>query len=155
MNLEDGILLEGECNYTRIEKNHHICNNRKAGIKVNESATVKILNNRIFSNYGQGILFVDSSSGYVEKNEIFQNYKANIACGGANSADIVIINNLIYQSRSEGIFCIEAGFLWIKHNDIYDNSDGIIMYDSCPHIANNHIHENQRPGIICSGSSFP
>lgn len=32
-NLEDGILCEGEENYTRIEKNHHIAHNRKAGIK--------------------------------------------------------------------------------------------------------------------------
>jgi len=113
------------------------------------------MNNQIFSNYGQGILLVDTSSGYIEKNEIYQNYKANIAFGGNNSADTIILNNLIYQSRSEGIFCIEAGFSWIKHNDIYDNSDGIIMFDSCNHISNNQIHENQRTGIICAGSSFP
>lgn len=62
---------------------------------------------------------------------------------------------MIYQSRSEGIFAIEAGFAWIKHNDIYDNSDGIILFDSSNHISNNQIHENQRCGIICSGSSFP
>jgi len=154
-NLEDGISVEGEENYTRIEKNHHITQNRKAGIRACEGAQVKILNNRIFSNYGQGVLLVDSSSGYIEKNEIFQNYKANIAFGGTKSADTVILNNLIYQSRSEGIFAIEAGFAWIKHNDIYDNSDGIILFDSSNHISNNQIHENQRCGIICSGSSFP
>ena len=98
---------------------------------------------------------VDTASGYIEKNQIYQNYKANIAYGGNNSADTIILNNLIYQSRSEGIFCIEAGFSWIKHNDIYDNSDGIIMFDSCNNISNNEIHENQRSGIICTGSSFP
>lgn len=67
----------------------------------------------------------------------------------------MILNNLIYRSRSEGIFCIEGGYSWIKHNYIYDNSDGIIMYDSCIHISYNHIQENQRSGIICTGSSFP
>ena len=98
---------------------------------------------------------MDTASGYIEKNDVYQNYKANIAYGGHNSADTIILNNLIYQSRSEGIFCIEGGFSWIKHNDIYDNSDGILMYDSCCHISNNQIHENQRTGIIASGSSFP
>lgn len=29
------------------------------------------------------------------------------------------------------------------------------MFDSCTHVSNNQIHENQRSGIICSGSSFP
>ena len=67
----------------------------------------------------------------------------------------MILNNLIFRSRSEGIFCIEGGYSWIKHNDIFDNSDGIIIFDSCNHISNNQIHENQRSGIICSGSSFP
>ena len=50
---------------------------------------------------------------------------------------------------------MEGGYSWIKHNEIYDNSDGIIMYDSCINISNNHVHENQRSGIVCSGSSFP
>ena len=154
-NLEEGISVEGEENFTRIEKNHHISQNRKAGVKASDGAQVRILNNQIFGNYGQGILIVDTASGYIEKNDVYQNYKANIAFGGLNSADTVILNNLIYQSRSEGIFCIEAGFAWIKHNDIYDNSDGIVMFDSCNHISNNQIHENQRCGIISSGSSFP
>jgi len=95
-NLESGIYIEGEENYTRIEKNHHISNNRKAGIRAAEGASIKVLNNLIFSNYGQGILLVDTASGYIEKNEVFQNYKANIAYGGHNSADTVILNNLIY-----------------------------------------------------------
>ena len=154
-NHEDGIWLEGNENFSIVAKNHHICSNRKAGIKASEMAHVRIVNNRIFENYGQGILLVDSASGYIEKNELFQNYKANIAYGGQNSADTIILNNLIYKGRSEGIFCIEGGYSWIKHNDIFDNSDGILMFDSCIHVSNNQIHENQRSGIICSGSSFP
>lgn len=70
-NLEDGIVLEGAENYTRVEKNHHINNNRKAGIRICEQANVKILNNRIFGNYGQGILAQQTASAYIEKNEIF------------------------------------------------------------------------------------
>ena len=136
-NLEDGIALEGSENFTRVEKNHHITANRKAGIRISDCAQAKVLNNRIFGNYGQGILAQESASAYIEKNEIFQNYKANIAFGGSGSADTVILNNLIYKSRSEGIFMIEGGFSWIKHNDIFDNSDGIILFDSSPHISNN------------------
>jgi len=154
-NLEYGIVLEGAENYTRVEKNHHINANRKAGIRISEQANVKVLNNRIFGNYGQGILVQESAAAYIEKNEIFQNYKANLAFGGNNSGDTVVLNNLIYKSRSEGIFVIEGGFSWIKHNDIFDNADGILLFDSCPHISNNQIHENQRSGIICSGSSYP
>jgi F-box protein 11 len=70
-NMEDGIVLEGDQNFSRVEKNHHLCNNRKAGIRASEGASVKILNNKIFGNYGQGILLVDSSSAHIEKNEIF------------------------------------------------------------------------------------
>lgn len=44
-NLEDGIAIEGEQNFSRIEKNHHICSNRKAGIRASDQAQVKILNN--------------------------------------------------------------------------------------------------------------
>jgi hypothetical protein len=43
--MEDGIVLEGDQNFTRVEKNHHICNNRKAGIKTSDCAQIKILNN--------------------------------------------------------------------------------------------------------------
>jgi parallel beta-helix repeat protein len=50
---------------------------------------------------------------------------------------------------------IESGFSWIKNNQIYDNNDGIIMFDSSPHISENYVNENQRAGMIVSGSSFP
>ncbi len=50
---------------------------------------------------------------------------------------------------------IECGYCWIKANTIYDNNDGVIMFDSYPHMTENTIHENQRAGIIVSGSSFP
>ena len=51
-NMDCGLSIHGEENYTRAEKNHHISQNRKAGIRVQEGANVKIVNNFIFSNYG-------------------------------------------------------------------------------------------------------
>ena len=136
-NLENGIIIEGKENYTRVDKNYFIQANRKAGVKIMDSAQAKITNNCIKGNYGQGVLIVHTASAYIEKNEICANYKANVAFGGKNSADTVILNNLIYKGRSEGIFAIEAGYAWIKHNDIFDNADGILLYDSCCQISNN------------------
>ena len=83
------------------------------------------------------------------------NYKANIAFGGQSACDTVIVNNELTQSRAEGIFCIESGFAWIFKNTIFDNSDGIVMFDSCPHVVGNDINQNQRSGISCCGASFP
>jgi len=37
-NLEDGIIIEGKENFTRVDKNHHISNNRKAGVRVVDNA---------------------------------------------------------------------------------------------------------------------
>lgn len=37
---------------------------------------------------------------------------------------------------------IECGYCWIKGNNIYDNNDGMILYDSYPHITENTVHEN-------------
>ena len=154
-NKENGVLCAGRENFTRIEKNHSIASNRKAGIKLVEGAHATIVKNKINSNFGQGVLLVESTSAHIEQNEIFTNFKANIAFGGENSSDSVIYNNKIYSSRSEGIFVIESGYSWIRNNQIYDNNDGIIMFDSSPHIADNYVNENQRAGIIVSGSSYP
>jgi len=37
-NLEEGIVIEGDENYTRVEKNHHISQNRKAGVRASDGA---------------------------------------------------------------------------------------------------------------------
>ena len=107
-----------------------------------EGAQISIVKNKINSNFAQGILLVEGTSAHIEQNEICTNYKANIAFGGDNSSDTVIYNNKIYSSRSEGIFIIESGYSWIKNNLIYDNNDGIIMFDSSPHVTENTINEN-------------
>eukprot|EP00347_Sterkiella_histriomuscorum_P010714 403375204 len=154
-NKDNGIICAGKENFTRIEKNQSIASNRRSGIKAIEGAQISIVKNKINSNFAQGILLVEGTSAHIEGNEIFTNFKANIAFGGDNSSDTVIYNNQIYSSRSEGIFVIESGYSWIKNNQIYDNNDGIIMFDSSPHLTENNIYENQRAGVIISGSSFP
>ena len=98
---------------------------------------------------------MESTYAHIEKNVITRNYKANIAFGGLSSSDTVIVNNEITECRQEGIFAIECGFAWIHKNEITDNSDGIVLFDSCPHIADNDINQNQRSGISCCGASFP
>lgn len=67
----------------------------------------------------------------------------------------MIINNEIYRSRAEGIFAIESGYAWIMKNKIMENADGILIYDSSPHITDNDISENTRSGITCCGASYP
>ena len=81
--------------------------------------------------------------------------KANLAFGGAASADTVVIRNVIREGRAEGIFIIESGFAWLIRNQIIDNADGIILFDSTPFISGNSIEHNQRSGITCCGCSFP
>ena len=51
-NKENGILCAGKENYTRIEKNQLIGNNRRAGIKAVEGAQISIVKNNIQSNFG-------------------------------------------------------------------------------------------------------
>ena len=155
-NKQCGIFCTGENNHTRIEKNLKIAGNTLAGIKAADSASIVIVNNNeISGNYGQGILLVESTHAHIEKNDILRNYKANIAYGGPSSSDTVILHNTIRESRAEGIFVIESGFSWIKRNNIIDNADGIILFDSTPHVQGNIIEQNQRSGITCCGSSYP
>ena len=79
-----------------------------AGIKAVDGAVLSIVDNSIMLNFGQGILLVESTYAHVERNKISQNYKANLAFGGAASADTVVIRNEIRESRAEGIFIIES-----------------------------------------------
>ena len=50
-NKDNGILCAGKGNYTRIEKNIAISNNRRAGIKAVEGASISVIKNKIFSNF--------------------------------------------------------------------------------------------------------
>jgi len=51
-NKENGIVCAGRENYTMIDKNVSISNNRRAGIKCVEGAHVSIMRNKISSNFG-------------------------------------------------------------------------------------------------------
>lgn len=154
-NKHNGILCQGENNHTQIRRNHKINNNTMAGIKAIDSAVLTIVDNTIMLNFAQGILLVESTYGHIEHNLISQNYKANLAFGGAASADTVVIRNVIREGRAEGIFIIESGFAWIIRNEIIDNADGLILFDATPLISGNSIEHNQRSGITCSGCSYP
>jgi hypothetical protein len=50
-NKDNGIICAGKENYTKIEKNHSIANNRRAGIKAVEGASISIVKNKINSNF--------------------------------------------------------------------------------------------------------
>jgi hypothetical protein len=50
-NKDNGILCAGKENYTRIEKNQSIANNRRAGIKAIDGASISIIKNKINSNF--------------------------------------------------------------------------------------------------------
>jgi F-box protein 11 len=115
-NKGSGIICTGKNNFSRIEKNLTIEQNKDAGIKCTDFASATICNNTIQSNYGQGILLVESSYAHIEKNVIAKNYKANIAFGGEHSCDTVILNNEIAEGRCEGVFALEAGYAWIMKN---------------------------------------
>jgi F-box protein 11 len=65
-NKENGIVCAGKENYTRIEKNPSVSNNRRAGIKCVEGAHVSIIKNKVCSNFGQGILLVEGTSAHIE-----------------------------------------------------------------------------------------
>lgn len=154
-NKQNGILCKGYNNHTKISRNLKISNNSLVGVKAVDGAVISVSNNTISYNFGQGVLLVESTHGHIEKNLISSNYKANLAFGGASSCDTVVIRNEIKEGRAEGIFMIESGFAWIFRNEIVDNADGIVLFDSTPHISGNSIEHNQRSGITCSGCSFP
>ena len=141
-NKNNGILCKGENNHTEIRRNHKINSNSMAGIKAIDGAVLRIVDNTIMLNFNQGILLVESTYAHIEHNLISQNYKANLAFGGAASADTVVLRNVIREGRAEGIFMIESGFAWIVRNEIVDNADGVVLFDSTPFISGNQIEHN-------------
>ncbi|KAL4497849.1 hypothetical protein ABPG72_000604 [Tetrahymena utriculariae] len=154
-NNDNGIHCKGINNYTKIELNSFVAYNKKAGIKVDEEATVSIFKNKVLKNFTQGILLVESSSAVIEQNEIKENIKANIAMGGANAINTCILKNIISGGRCEGIFIIESGNCWIKENNIQDNNDGIVCITSLPEISFNDISKNKSNGIMVMKDSRP
>lgn len=143
-------------NFTRIEGNDHIEFNKRAGIRVDCSASVIIMKNTSISkNLGQGIVVVETSSALIDKNIIADNIKANIALGGQDSINTCIINNKIIGGRCEGIFAIEAGECWIYNNEIKENNDGIVLVTSIPDIRKNIIEKNKNNGVMIIKDSRP
>ena len=152
---ENGILVKGKNNFTVIMNNTAIKDNKKAGIKVDEQAFARIINNKISNNHNQGILIVEKSNAFIENNYIYQNYKANIAFGGDQSENTTVLRNKIFNSASEGIFMILTGRCSILMNEIYGNYDGIIAIESVPQIAFNSVYRNRNNGIILLRGTEP
>lgn len=152
---ENGVVCSGQNCFPVIEGNGKISKNKKAGIKVMDSAHAIILRNEIYENKTQGILLVKGSSAHIEKNNIYSNKRANIAFGGDENSDTTIVENSIFRGQAEGIFNLEGGTSWIKRNQIYENSDGIVLIDSHPIITMNSIYDNRRSGITVAGKSQP
>ena len=152
---ENGILISGKNNMTIVISNTAIKDNRKAGIRVENSAFARIVNNKISNNLNQGILIVENSNAFIEGNYIYQNIKANIAFGGDSSENTVINNNKIFNSASEGIFIILAARCSITKNEIHGNYDGIICIESVPEISYNNIYRNRNNGVIMLRGSVP
>lgn len=69
--LENGILISGHNNYTVLMNNTAIKDNKKAGVRVENGAFAKIVNNKISNNLNQGILIVEKSNAFVESNYIY------------------------------------------------------------------------------------
>lgn len=152
---EFGIVCSGYNCHTRIEANGMISSNKKAGIKVTDTAHITIVRNEIYSNSEQGILLVNGTSAHIERNNIYSNTKANIGFGGQENCDTSIVENNIFKGMSEGIFQMEGGTSWIKRNHVYDNVDGLVILNSHPIITMNLIYDNKRSGITVAGNSQP
>jgi len=152
-NKKNGIHVIGINNSCNIFDNEHIDYNKMAGIKIADEAKASIARNNIVRNLGQGILIVESSSAHIEKNVISENLKANIAFGGAGSANVTIFENTISKSKAEGIYMIEAGNAWIFKNKIVLNNEGIMCITSLPDIKENQIEGNKSNGITMINDS--
>jgi len=143
----NGIKISGHNNYSIVKKNVRITKNKMAGIKIENEASPKIIENRISNNMCQGILIVESSSAFISGNAIFQNIKANIALGGGRAEQTVIIGNKIFNGASEGIFIMLAGRAVIYNNKIYGNYDGIVSLEAVPDISFNEVFDNLNTGL--------
>ena len=146
---ENGISLKGDNLKAFIEDNPFIGNNRKAGIRLEDSSEADIISNSIYENICQGILLVTQTSANIEKNYIYGNLRANIALGLGRSR---IQDNRIYKGRCEGIFLFESVNCQISSNEIYENNDGILAVDASIDINNNTIHDNKRTGVTLAGN---
>ena len=153
-NKSNGVICLGITNKAKLTKNT-ICFNKMAGVKIEKSASVFLVDNDIYKNIFQGVLVVESSAAHIERNRIHENIKANIALGGEYSCNTSIINNKIYKGRCEGIFMIDCGRCIISRNTIKNNYDGILMIMSIPMIIDNEIESNKNHGVICIKDSRP
>lgn len=104
-NGQNGILICGKLNETKVENNFMINNNHENGIKISDKANCVVKNNHIFQNHSLGILVEESAVAKIIKNKIYKNIKSNVAVGGLNSSNVLIVQNYIAESSADGISC--------------------------------------------------
>lgn len=119
-NLQNGIVLQGENNRSKILDNYLIGFNKESGIKVAKSAFPLIYSNKIHKNFKEGILITENTNAVIEKNKLTANIECNISLGGVNSHQTLITENSIKQSMGAGIIIVE-GCPQILRNDITHN----------------------------------
>lgn len=82
------MVLRGKNNFSRI-KGNSIHMNKLFGIKIQKSAQIEIVNNKIWQNLGQGVLLTNDSSSFINSNVIQKNLKAQVAFGGKTKYVVV------------------------------------------------------------------
>jgi parallel beta-helix repeat protein len=140
---ENGVVVTGLLCNPEISENVKIGHNRRAGVRVQEYAVVKIYKNMIFENVHQGVLLTNGTSASILQNTIYGNLRANIAFG---DGDVTIIENKIYNGRCEGIFMMNSRGV-IRDNDVYECNDGILSVSSRPELQKNRVYQNRRTGV--------
>mmetsp|Transcript_6692 Transcript_6692/g.11855 ORF Transcript_6692/g.11855 Transcript_6692/m.11855 type:complete len:516 (+) Transcript_6692:54-1601(+) len=146
---ENGITCTGLLCNPEISTNAKIGHNRKAGIRVQDYAVVKIYKNMIFENVHQGVLLTHGTSAHIYQNSIYGNLRANVAFG---DGDVVVVENKIYNGRCEGIFMMNGRGV-VKENEIYECNDGILSVSSKPEVEKNSIYHNRRTGVTLADKS--
>lgn len=140
---ENGVMCTGLLCSTEISDNPKIGHNRKAGVRVQDFAVIKICQNMIFENVHQGILLTNGTSANIHQNSIYGNLRANIAFG---DGDVIVAENKIYNGRCEGIFMMHSRGI-IRDNEVFECNDGILSISSKPELQKNAIFHNRRTGV--------
>jgi parallel beta-helix repeat protein len=127
-------------------------NVRGTGIWV--ESTSPVIENCTFSQNNREGVFVTGTGNPTIINNIFANNGGNGA-SIANNAKGQIENNL-FQNTGFGLAISENASPTIVRNQIVQNVDGLYLNDGAkPILRNNLIANNQRDGIVATGSARP
>ncbi len=147
------------CNDDNADNNIFVSNtiyggNQNAGIFINNSDGISILQNRIYKNTIRGITITGSAMYCgITNNTIYSNASTGIYCNGDNADNNTFVSNTIYGGNQPiGINIFNSDNIAVLHNHIYKNRDyGITINGTATHcgITNNTIYSNASAGIYC------